>query len=89
MKLSHSKTASRRAHHRAGVPSLVTTATGVRRRHFVDPVTGMYRGKQIIAVGTPTEAKPSKRTKKEVKAEKPAKKGKAEEKQADAAAEKE
>ncbi len=54
MKLTHSKTASRRAHHRAGVPSLVKTTTGVRRRHFVDPETGMYRGKQIIAVGNST-----------------------------------
>lgn len=66
MKLTHSKTASRRAHHRAGVPSLVKTATGVRRRHFVDPETGMYRGKQIIAVGKSTAEsapKAGKRTK--------------------------
>ena len=48
MKLTHSKTASRRAHHRAGTPRLVTTPNGTRRRHFVDPATGMYRGKQII-----------------------------------------
>ena len=52
MKLTHSKTASRRAHHRAGRPRLVATPSGTRRRHFVDPNTGMYRGKQIIAVGT-------------------------------------
>ena len=51
MKLTRSKTASRRAHHRAGVPRLVTTPSGHRRRHFVDPTTGMYRGKQIITVG--------------------------------------
>lgn len=51
MKLTRSKTGSRRAHHRAGVPRLVTTPTGHRRRHFVDPTTGMYRGKQIITIG--------------------------------------
>ena len=51
MKLTHSKTASRRAHHRAGSVPLVRTPTGTRRRHFVDPDTGMYRGKQIITVG--------------------------------------
>ena len=51
MKLTHSKTASRRAHHRVGVPRLVATPTGHRRRHYVDPTTGMYRGKQIITIG--------------------------------------
>ncbi len=51
MKLTHSKTASRRAHHRAGVPRLVHTASGARRMHFADALTGTYRGKQILAVG--------------------------------------
>jgi len=53
MKLTHSKTASRRANHKQGMPRLVATKTGVRRRHFADPDTGMYRGKQIISVGAP------------------------------------
>lgn len=61
MKLTHSKTASRRAHHKKDVPHLVATKTGVRRRHFADPDTGMYRGKQIISVG---EDKSSKTTNK-------------------------
>lgn len=65
MKLTHSKTASRRAHHRKGVPSLVATKTGVRRRHFVDADTGMYRGKQIILIGKPQAAKTAKKEKKE------------------------
>ncbi len=56
MKLTHSKTASRRAHHRAGTPRLVKTPSGSRRRHFMDPATGMYRGKQIIAMGENTPA---------------------------------
>lgn len=62
MKLTHSKTASRRAHHRAGVPAMVKTPSGVRRRHFMDPKTGMYRGKEIIAVGKEVAATPQKKT---------------------------
>lgn len=63
MKLSHSKTASRRAHHKLCAPRLVSTETGVRRRHFVDTDTGMYRGKQIIIVGKPEVQKTAKKTK--------------------------
>jgi ribosomal protein L32 len=50
MKITHSKTASRRSHHHASVATVVKTDTGVRRKHFMDPVTGMYRGKQILSV---------------------------------------
>jgi len=67
MKLTKSKTASRRAHHRAGVPRLVATQSGHRRRHFVDPTTGMYRGKQIITIGAASSSK--KETKKKDVAE--------------------
>ncbi len=69
MRLTHSKTGSRRAHHKKSTPHLVATKTGARRRHFVDPDTGMYRGKQIITMGD-TES-----NKKDVK---PVKKGKKE-----------
>lgn len=69
MKLTHSKTASRRAHHHMGTPRLVATKTGVRRRHFVDPDTGMYRGKQIITIGKPEAVKATKTTAKAKKAE--------------------
>ena len=68
MKLTHSKTASRRAHHKKSTPKLVATKTGVRRRHFVDTDTGMYRGKQIISVGASEDketAKAGKASKKE------------------------
>jgi len=54
MKLTHSKTGSRRSHHRAIVATATKTETGVRRRHFADPVTGMYRGKQILTTQTNT-----------------------------------
>jgi ribosomal protein L32 len=70
MKLTHSKTASRRAHHRKSAPQLVATKTGVRRRHFVDPDTGIYRGKQIITIGKPEAKKASKKDKKVAKGKK-------------------
>lgn len=64
MRLTHSKTGSRRAHHRKSTPRLVVTKTGVRRRHFVDPDTGMYRGKQIIAMGVEKNDKKDSESKK-------------------------
>ena len=68
MKLTHSKTANRRAHHKKDTPRLVATETGVRRRHFVDPDTGMYRGKQILgAVETKVETTAKKTVKKSAK----------------------
>ncbi len=63
MKITHSKTASRRSHHHASIATVVKTETGVRRKHFVDPVTGMYRGKQILALAK-APAKVAKTTKK-------------------------
>lgn len=47
MKLTKSKTGSRRAHHRVEGKHLVKTPSGTRRRHFADPDTGMYRGKDV------------------------------------------
>jgi len=41
---------------------MVKTASGVRRRHFMDPATGMYRGKEIIAVGKDVVETPTKKT---------------------------
>ena len=74
MKLTHSKTASRRAHHGTKAPRLVVTKGAARRRHFVDPKTGMYRGKQIIAVGgeAPAPAKKPAKAKKADEGEKTA-----------------
>ena len=54
---------------------MVATPSGVRRRHFMDTATGMYRGKQIIAVGGPVAAAPAK-AKKAAKKVAPAKAGK-------------
>jgi ribosomal protein L32 len=89
MKITHGKTASRRSHHHASEVAVVKTATGVRRMHFVDPVTGMYRGKQILAVaGKPAKiAKAAK--KKVVKEEAPTVKKATKKKVAAKAAEKE
>ncbi len=75
MRLTHSKTGSRRAHHRKSTPHLVQTKTGVRRRHFVDPDTGIYRGKQIIVMGGTESGKKDvksvKKDKKESEVKKP------------------
>lgn len=49
MHISHSKTGSRRAHHRAIQATVVPTPSGARRRHFADAETGTYRGKQIFS----------------------------------------
>jgi ribosomal protein L32 len=73
MKLTHSKTASRRAHHRTGTPRLVVTASGARRRHFMDPATGMYRGKQIITIGSAAVVVKKKVSRKPAKAAAPKK----------------
>jgi ribosomal protein L32 len=48
MKLTHSKTGSRRAHHRTATTSVTKSPAGARLRHHVDLETGMYRGKQIL-----------------------------------------
>ena len=52
-----------------GTPRLLATKTGVRRRHFVDPDTGMYRGKKIITIGKPEVVKATKVTSKAKKTE--------------------
>lgn len=57
MKLTHSKTGSRRAHHRVGKATLVKSGTSARVRHHVDLSTGMYRGKQILAKDKPSAKK--------------------------------
>lgn len=69
MKLTRSKTGGRRAHHKKSAPELVATKTGVRRRHFVDPQTGMYRGKQILSTDTPQKAPTAKKETKSKKEE--------------------
>jgi ribosomal protein L32 len=83
MKMTRSKTGNRRSHHRASVPTATKTENGVRRRHFADPVTGMYRGKQACSPehapvshkkDTPAtaEKKEAKKAVKEIKKEKTA-----------------
>ena len=60
MHISHSKTASRRAHDSLKITGLTKTASGgTRRRHFVDPETGMYRGKQVMPAKKGAKAAPA------------------------------
>ena len=47
MKHTHSKAASRKAHHRVASP-VVSQVSGVaHKRHFAD-ASGMYRGKHVV-----------------------------------------
>ena len=64
MHISHSKTRSRRSHHRATSPTLVAKDGTVRIRHFADPKTGTYRGRAL--------AKPVQKAAKKKAAKKPA-----------------
>ena len=62
MKITRSKTGGRRSHHGTHVSRLSRdTKTGnTHRRHFMDPVSGMYRGRQIIDVAAETAKKAEK-----------------------------
>jgi len=70
MKMTRSKTGNRRAHQRARSPRLSkdTESGNVHLRHFVDPKTGMYRGKQILAVASDTKEDALKEAKTDKKA---------------------
>lgn len=51
MRRNRSQTAKRRSHHALKTPNVSKDAAGnAFRSHRVNPVTGMYRGKQIIDV---------------------------------------
>ena len=47
MRMTSTKTRSRRSHHKTDGPTLTVEAGVTRRRHFANPETGEYRGKQI------------------------------------------
>lgn len=64
MKLTRSKTGSRRAHHSLKAERLVKTPAGARLRHFADPDTGMYRGKKLFETATESAAKSARSSKK-------------------------
>lgn len=66
MKATRSKIGQRRSHKRVMKPTLVKDKeTGaLRRRHFADPKSGMYRGRQVLAKPLAHGKKPSATTKK-------------------------
>lgn len=53
---SRTKRDMRRSHDALQPLPLVKTATGLRRSHFVDPDTGQYRGRQVIAPKEPKKS---------------------------------
>ena len=70
MRLTRSKTDSRRAHHSISETRLSKDAeTGeFHPRHRVSPVTGRYRGRAVIDVAAKLAKKEEKRKKREVEA---------------------
>lgn len=58
MRHTRAHTANRRSHHALSKPGLaIDDAGNATLRHHMNPVTGMYRGKQIIDVNKKTAVK--------------------------------
>ncbi len=67
MRITSSKTRSRRSHHKTDGPTLTVESGVVRRRHFANPETGEYRGKQVLFKAAPTSSATKKEVKKDIK----------------------
>lgn len=69
MKATRSKIGGRRSHKRITKPTLVKDkeSGALRRRHFADPITGTYRGKDIFKKIPAPKAAPKKTTAKKDK----------------------
>lgn len=69
MKATRSKIGQRRSHKRITNPTLVKDkgSGALRRRHFADPITGVYRGKDIFKKAPTVKATPQKPTAKKTK----------------------
>lgn len=70
MRMTRSKTGSRRSHHGIKAPRLSKDAeTGdAYPRHRVSPVTGRYRGRMVVDVAAKLAKQEKKRKKREVEA---------------------
>ena len=80
MRHTRAHTKNRRSHHSLSEPAVSNESKdGAHLRHRVSPITGKYKGEQVIEVKTKTkavkaEAKPAKEEPKEEKKEKVEKK---------------
>jgi ribosomal protein L32 len=91
MRINRSATRNRRSHHKLSKPATTTDGGGLALRHRVSPVTGTYKGKQIIDVNKKNNKKLAKaaakaeiaETKAEAKAEKKSAKAEKKSKKAD------
>ena len=57
MRHTRAHTGNRRAHDRIENPALVNDADGVHRKHRVSPVTGKYKGREVIDMTKKIEKK--------------------------------
>lgn len=69
MRVNRSATGNRRSHHKLSKPAATRDAGGLALRHRVSPITGTYKGKQIIDVSKKTSKKNAKVAAKSEKAE--------------------
>jgi ribosomal protein L32 len=63
MRHTRSHTRNRRSHHALSAPSITASADGVAQRHRVSPVTGKYRGRQVVDVARKLDKKIAKKGK--------------------------
>lgn len=57
MRHTRAHTGNRRAHDRIKNPALVNDADGVHMKHRVSPITGKYKGQQVVDVAKKIEKK--------------------------------
>jgi ribosomal protein L32 len=57
MRHTRAHTGNRRAHDRIKNPALVSDADGVHMKHRVSPITGKYKGQQVVDVAKKIEKK--------------------------------
>ena len=71
MRINRSATGNRRSHHAITNPSVSKQKDGsLSRRHRVSPITGTYKGKQVLNIKEKASKDPVKEDNKEVKKEK-------------------
>lgn len=62
MRVNRSATGNRRSHHKLTKPAMTRDSGGLALRHRVSPVTGTYKGKQVINVGKASKVKKTEAT---------------------------
>ncbi len=63
MRHTRAHTGNRRSHHALSAPAISNGADGLSLRHRVSPITGKYKGKQVIDVDKKIIKKAAKKAK--------------------------